>query len=62
MEQKIKCNTVDEAFLKRKNPYISKQPLGEEYSFVRIDTEATSATRSSFELENESKSRLFRDI
>ncbi len=32
--------------------YTSKQPLGEEHSFVRIGTEATSATRPSFELES----------
>ena len=49
-------------YTKIKNPYISKQPLGEEQSFVRMDTEATSATRSSFELESEVKPRLFRDV
>jgi hypothetical protein len=32
-------NNADEPVVKAENPYTSKQPLGEEHSFIRIGTE-----------------------
>ena len=36
--EKRNDNKVSETILEIKNPYTSKQPLGEEHSFIRIGT------------------------